>query len=467
METLEGKIVDVVSKTIFDGRISIENGKITKVEHCKVKSQKYIMPGFVDSYTMFETSMLSPQQYAASVLQYGVVSLLLYPKGCCSVLGEKGFEYVMREFDKTPLKCKYFAPGELLENIFDCDYFDLDPDKVLKLFKNKNFYGCVRTNFYEANYNSIAFIDKDDYENVQLSSLLCRADEYGKRNLKSAFFLFLDDEVDFFEVLETCTIKPITEFALDVGLLQEGDSADLILVDDLKSLNNESVYISGNKVFDNGKPCYQVGQSEIINKFHCKNFSVSDLFIPAKSSKINVIQISNKPLETKQISAKPLVQNSNVISDTKHDILKVLYINRTQNEEIVKAFVNGFNLKFGAIACCTSWYKQNILCVGADDESMVKAINTIVRNRGGLAVCTGTNVFDLKLPIGGFLTDVSREIFEESYNKLLMICKTLGCKLKDPLTILSSLTSLLLPEIRITEDGVYNFEEDEYVTLFA
>ena len=102
METLEGKIVDVVSKTIFDGRISIENGKITKVEHCKVKSQKYIMPGFVDSYTMFETSMLSPQQYAASVLQDGVISLNLYPVGFSTVLGKKGFKEI------TP-SCKTLA----------------------------------------------------------------------------------------------------------------------------------------------------------------------------------------------------------------------------------------------------------------------------------------------------------------------------------------------------------------------
>lgn len=466
METLEGKIVDVVSKTIFDGRISIENGKITKVEHCKVKSQKYIMPGFVDSYTMFETSMLSPQQYAASVLQDGVISLNLYPVGFSTVLGKKGFDYVMREFDKTPLKCQYLIPGELLEQVFKCDYFDLDLDQVLKTFKNKHIHGSIRTNFYQHNYNKNFFVNEDDYTDVQISSLLFRHEDYNKRTLKQNFLFLLDQGIDFFEVLETCTTLSISKFASNVGVLQEGDAADFIVVDDIKTFNVETVYISGNKVLDNGKPCYEIGQSEVINKFHCKNFSVSDLQVASESSEMNVIQLSKDPFETKLLTIKPLVKDSKVISDTKRDILKVAYINRTQPIEPMIAFVKGFNLKFGAIACCTSAHDFNILCVGADDESMVKAINTIVRNRGGLAVCTGSNVFDMKLPIGGFLADVSREIFIESYNKLLLICKTLGCKLKDAFAILSSLTSKLLPEVRLSEEWICDLEEDKVLSLF-
>ena len=63
----QGNIVDIFTKEIFYGEVTIENGKIKTIQ-AKSKTQNlksnFILPGFIDSHVHIESSMLVPSEFA-------------------------------------------------------------------------------------------------------------------------------------------------------------------------------------------------------------------------------------------------------------------------------------------------------------------------------------------------------------------------------------------------------------------
>ena len=539
MKTIEGKIVDVVSKTIFDGRITIENGIIETVEKCNVDSKAYILPGLVDSHIHIESSMLTPQRFALSALRQGVISVVADPHEITNVLGVDGFKFMLNDAEKSPMKIYFGVPSCVPATGFETSGAVIDSKTVAKLLNNSNVvclsemmnfpgvingdaevlakidaaksagkpvdghapglnedqikkyaaagittdhecfdiedarlkikYGFkiqIREGSAAKNQDALAPLLKESPDSVMLCSDDYHPDDLNRRYLFSRIQHLVKSGYDFFDVLRAATIVPITHYGLNVGFLQEGNPADLIVVDDIQFFKVRQVYIDGNCIFDNGKYIFDVEDSKPLNKFHCKKISASNLDIPCNGQKIRVIEVIDKELITKQFTIKPLLSGALAVSDVRSDILKIAVVNRYDiNAKPSVAFIKGFKLKFGAIATCIAHDSHNIVCVGADDKSMVMAINTIVKNRGGLAVCTGSNVFDLPLPIGGIMSNVSCETLAQSYLQLNSLCTALGCNLTAPFMTLSFMALPVIPSLKITDKGLFDVEKFEFVSV--
>lgn len=539
MKTIEGKIVDVVSKTIFEGRITIENGIIKTVEKCNVDSKAYILPGLVDSHIHIESSMLTPQRFALSALRQGVISVVADPHEITNVLGVDGFKFMLNDAEKSPMKIYFGVPSCVPATGFETSGAVIDSKTVAKLLNNSNVvclsemmnfpgvingdsevlakidaaksvgkpvdghapglnedqikkyaaagittdhecfdiedarlkikYGFkiqIREGSAAKNQDALAPLLKESPDSVMLCSDDYHPDDLNRRYLFSRIQHLVKSGYDFFDVLRAATIVPITHYGLNVGFLQEGNPADLIVVDDIQFFKVRQVYIDGNCIFDNGKYSFDVEGSKPLNKFHCKKISASNLDIPCNGQKIRVIEVVDKELITKQFTIKPLLSGALAVSDVRRDILKITVVNRYDiNAKPAVAFIKGFKLKFGAIATCIAHDSHNIVCVGADDKSMVMSINTIVKNRGGLAVCTGSNVFDLPLPIGGIMSNVSCETLAQSYLQLNSLCKALGCNLTAPFMTLSFMALPVIPSLKITDKGLFDVEKFAFVSV--
>ena len=70
------------------------------------------------------------------------------------------------------------------------------------------------------------------------------------------------------------------------------------------------------------------------------------------------------------------------VSDPENDILKIVVVNRYKNAPVAKAFIKNFGLKQGAIASSVAHDSHNIIAVGVDDESICKAVNLVMKERG-------------------------------------------------------------------------------------
>ena len=79
------------------------------------------------------------------------------------------------------------------------------------------------------------------------------------------------------------------------------------------------------------------------------------------------------------------IENDFYVSDVNTDILKMVVINRYKEAPVSIGFVKNFGLKKGAIASSVAHDSHNIIAVGADDESICKAVNLIIENRGGIS----------------------------------------------------------------------------------
>ena len=73
--------------------------------------------------------------------------------------------------------------------------------------------------------------------------------------------------------------------------------------------------------------------------------------------------------------------------------------------------LKGFGLEFGAIASSVAHDSHNIITVGTNSQDMAKAVNTVLKNKGGLAAVSKDTIYTLKLPVAGLMSTQSAERF--------------------------------------------------------
>ena len=270
--------------------------------------------------------------------------------------------------------------------------------------------------------------------------------------------------VDIFKVLTAACINPVLHYNMNVGLLREGDAADLIVVEDLVDFNVLQTYIDGELVAEKGRSKIETSPASIINNFGCKEKTISDLLVKHKGGAIPVIVALDGQLITDRILADPKVQNNCIISDVERDILKIVVVNRYKNEPIAKAFVKNFGLKQGSIASSVAHDSHNIVAVGTDDESLLKAINLIINSKGGISAVNGENEILLALPLAGLMSIVDGYQVANNYTLIDKMAKEeLGSTLSAPFMTLSFMALLVIPHIKLSDKGL--FDGDKFVFI--
>ena len=191
-------------------------------------------------------------------------------------------------------------------------------------------------------------------------------------------------------VLKAASLNTVRHYHLDVGLLQKGDDADFIVVDNLNDFNVLQTYVKGRLMAENGISLMQRRKEEACNNFHATPIEVSALRVPDEGKHIKVISCMDGNLITNTIIATPKVVDGNIVSDTTRDILKMVVLNRYGKAQPAIGFINHIGLKRGAIATSVSHDSHNIVAVGCSDEDIARAVNLLVYTKGGMVACSET-----------------------------------------------------------------------------
>ena len=141
-------------------------------------------------------------------------------------------------------------------------------------------------------------------------------------------------------------------------------------------------------------------------------------------------------------------------------------MNRYEKEDAAIGLVKGFEFKSGAIASSICHNSQNLICVGANYDDMAKAMNFVIKKKGGLAVCNNGKLKGLILPIGGLMSAMNLEDTAERYEEILAITKKMGSKLTDPFGMMASLGITTIPDLRLTTNGIYDVVAQKIVGVF-
>ena len=271
--------------------------------------------------------------------------------------------------------------------------------------------------------------------------------------------------VDIFKVLQAACINPVKHYNLEVGLLQIGDDADCVVVEDVINFKVLQTYINGKLVFDTGVSKIEAVTFENLNNFNTNKKEVSDFQVKSNSSKIRVIECLDGELITNETIETSTIKDGKLVSNIKNDILKIAVVNRYENALPSIAFIKNFGLKEGAIASSVAHDSHNIIAVGVSDEMICKAVNLIIENKGGICAITNTKNHIVPLPVAGIMSDQNAETIGKQYAELDHIAKAMGSKLNAPYMSLSFMALLVIPALKLSDKGLFDGNAFKFINL--
>ena len=267
-------------------------------------------------------------------------------------------------------------------------------------------------------------------------------------------------------VLWAACVEPVRHYRLPVGLLQEGDAADFIVVDNMVDFNVKETYVDG-------RPSHAIHTSGAVdgnwpNNFERTSVTEGEIRVKRAGEEIKVIGVKESSIITECQVVKPRLSDDGecVVQDVERDLLKIVVVNRYSDKTVPQtAFISGFGLKRGAIASTIAHDCHNLIAVGADDRSIVKAMTRLIEEKGGIAVCDGEEVEVLPLPVAGLMSPEPAEEVAAAYERLNRKTRELGCRLSAPFMTLSFMALPVIPHLKLTDKGLFDFSSFGFVEL--
>ena len=272
--------------------------------------------------------------------------------------------------------------------------------------------------------------------------------------------------IDLFKVLQAACVNPVHHYKMNVGLLQEGNAGDFIVVKDLKTFEVLQTFIDGRLVAENGKSKIESVKTGIINRFDCDPIQREDLYIsrPAKQH-VQVIEALDGQLITNKYSqdVDRLIEKdeAELVTNTDIDILKIVVVNRYIHSKVAVAFIKNFGLKSGALASSVAHDSHNIVAVGVNDESIKDAVNMIIEHKGGVSFVSDDTEMILPLPVAGLMSNEDGYKVAEQYSLIDKAVKYAGCTLSAPFMTLSFMALLVIPHLKLSDLGLFDGDKFE------
>lgn len=274
-----------------------------------------------------------------------------------------------------------------------------------------------------------------------------------------------------FDALQAACVNPVRHYGLPVGLLQVGDPADFVEVDDLSNFNILRTFIDGHLTFDANvaDPASLVPRvvPRIVNQFSTPHKQPAEFRVPAQDGGLLVIEAIDGQLVTGRSIIDPRVSENQVVADPQRDLLKIVLADRYGGGPPAVAFIRRFGLRTGAIASSVSHDSHNLIAVGCTDDEIATAINALIDVRGGISVAEGNAVDVLPLPIAGLMSDRDGREVAAEYSRLDRRAKELGSQLSAPFMTLSFMALTVIPELKLGPQGLFDVEQFAFVPMFV
>lgn len=353
---------------------------------------------------------------------------------------------------------KYISAGITTDH--ECFTYEEGLEKLQKGMKI-----LIREGSAAKNFEALIDLLPEYFENMMFCSDDKHPDDLLFHHINKLCARAVAKGMDLYKILKVACINPVKHYNLDVGTLNVGDPADLIMVEDLKAFKTLQTYINGELVFDKGKSLIEKISFENPNNFNTSKKNVEDFRFESSALNIRVIEALEGQLVTNEISAQSYLEDGNLVSNVEKDILKITVVNRYRDQPPAIAFIKNFGLKTGAIASSVGHDSHNIIAVGASDEAICKAVNLLIKNKGGICAVSDSEEQILPLPVAGIMSDQDGETVGKQYAALDQIAKNLGSTLKAPYMTLSFMALLVIPALKLSDKGLFNGKDFKFTNL--
>jgi len=251
-----------------------------------------------------------------------------------------------------------------------------------------------------------------------------------------------------------------------------GYCADIVVLDDLESVNVDSVYKDGVLVKDSDKLVNFPVQNNVITvqprPLNMQPLTTQDLAIPYPGGQARIIETVPGQILTRLIHEEPKSKSGFMVSDVESDVLKICVAERHEaSGRIGIGLVRGFGLKRGALASSVAHDSHNVIAVGVSDEEIVAAVEAVRIMGGGLAVASGSKILvRVSLEIAGLMSTQTISDLVRQLKSVKEAAFQLGCLAEEPFMALSFLALPVIPELRLTDRGLVDVNQFKNVPLF-
>ena len=288
--------------------------------------------------------------------------------------------------------------------------------------------------------------------------------------------LAIQDGLDPLLAIQMATLNAAECFQLKtIGAIAPGYQADFFFTDDLTTLPIHEVFVKGQQVKKREPLVTELFPTatenpllETLPNMNATPLSAISFDLKLNGTQAKIIEIIPNSLITKELIAPVTSNNGHFVPSTKDDFLKIAVVERhKQTGNIGLGIVKGFELKAGALATSVSHDSHNIVVVGTNDEDMLFAVERLLAIGGGMiAVKDQTELACLPLAIGGLMSTLGYQTTYEKLTNLTATARKLGASSAfDPFLTLSFLTLSVIPELKITDMGLFSFSEFALTTI--
>ncbi len=272
---------------------------------------------------------------------------------------------------------------------------------------------------------------------------------------------------ELFDVLRAACLNPVLHYGLEVGLLRSGDPADFIITQELEQFKVIATYINGQKVARSGQSLISHREARIINQFNVQEKQPEDFHLKADSSLVKVIKALDGEIVTEQITENIPVVDGVAMPNLGQDILLMAVVNRYEEAVPALAFIHGFNLQKGAIASCVGHDSHNIIAVGRSPEAICQAVNAVIRHKGGISAVYDDHEHVLPLPVAGIMSPADGYEIAALYAGIdEHVKRDMGCTLTAPYMTLSFMALLVIPQLKLSDKGLFDGKSFTFVDVF-
>ena len=279
--------------------------------------------------------------------------------------------------------------------------------------------------------------------------------------------------------LQMMTINTARHFGVDrdLGCLAPGRYADVVLADSLTGFRAGLVIVNGEVAARDGELLLELPPWRHAQRFRqslhlARQLVATDFELRAEQEAgqvcANVIGVLANQAPTQHLRATLPVIDHVVQPDLAGDVLRMALVERHRaTGEVVNGFVNGFGFDVPcAVASTVAHDSHHLLVVGSSERDMALAVNTLARVGGGVAVVRAGEVAALvELPIAGLMSDQRAEVVAQQSSQMLAAMRDCGCQMENGFMQLALLALVVIPELRISDQGLVDVTRFEHVPV--
>lgn len=259
----------------------------------------------------------------------------------------------------------------------------------------------------------------------------------------------------------------------DLGAIAPGYHADLLLLDDLTSFAPSLVLRAGAVVARDGvaepfrhapAPAWTTGT---VKPAPVTSEDLTLGAAPASGARVRVMDIVLGQLITGAAEEDARVVDGAIVADPARDLAKIAVVERHHaSGNVGVGLVRGFQLREGAFASTVAHDAHNVVVCGVDDSSMLACVERLTELGGGVVVARdGSVIGEQALPVAGLLADEPLERVAAKLVELEGLLAEQGVTSATPFMTLSFLALSVIPDLKVTDQGLVDVLAAKIVPL--